>query len=208
MSALSLVSLFLLPVQGAAQAFDCSKAGNSTEKEICINAELGALDNGMADAYKAAESKAAGDQERQLRSDQRAWLERRNDCQGDGGCITKTYLARLRTLTNDYDIFGVWAGTYDGPYDELELDISGSEASTISVTFVGGGASYTCGPVTGAGKIDKSGLIVTDAGDEIMVLHRMGTGIYLPQNSVNTNLGRANCGMNAPELSGSYYRRQ
>lgn len=162
----------------------------------------------MADAYKAAERKATNDEKRRLRNDQRAWLQQRNSCQADGDCISEAYLARLTALTSDYDIFGAWAGTYSGPHGELELEISGSETSAISVTFLGGGASYTCGPLTGVGKIGKSGLTVTNAGVEIMILHPMGTGIYLPQNSVNANLGSTNCGMDAPDPSGMFYRRQ
>jgi uncharacterized protein len=67
--------------QGArGPAFDCTKAEGTVEELICKDAELGALDRKLDEAYKAALAKARDAMPGTLRAEQRGWVKGRNDC--------------------------------------------------------------------------------------------------------------------------------
>jgi uncharacterized protein len=82
---------------GAAHAasFDCAHAANATERAICANPSLSAIDSAMSLAY--AQRLAANSAVRQI---QRAWLAARNACDGHTACLSplmSTQLAWLRS---------------------------------------------------------------------------------------------------------------
>lgn len=90
--ALVVAAAFLPPV-AAAQTPSWCGAGplNAAEATICITPFLGQLDQGLNEAYRAAEQV-------QGNVDQDAWLARRNACGMDIACIESAYLSRTDEL--------------------------------------------------------------------------------------------------------------
>lgn len=122
----SLIAAFLLGVATASQAasFDCGKAATWVEKAICQDASLSALDETMAERFRAARADAADPAP--LVAEQRAWLKRRNRCTNTT-CLHKRYEARIQALAatladrRDQDVQGVSEGriTDSGPRHSL-----------------------------------------------------------------------------------------
>jgi uncharacterized protein YecT (DUF1311 family) len=73
--------------------FDCAKAQGEVEKLICSDPSLSALDQKLAEVYKAAFAKAKDGLDRQLTVDQRGWIKGRNECwkARDKTWITETW---------------------------------------------------------------------------------------------------------------------
>ena len=69
-----------LPAGAAAQSFDCAKARTPSERAICTQPSLGALDRAVASAYAAALARPGADAPA-LRATQQSWLRSR-----DTGC--------------------------------------------------------------------------------------------------------------------------
>lgn len=100
--------LFVLTLFAAlpahAASFDCAKAASRTEKLICADQTLSALDDDMAAAYKAALAKGdppAAD----LVKNQKAWLPGLSRCAPSGmsdadatSCLTNLYRQRVEFL--------------------------------------------------------------------------------------------------------------
>ena len=89
----------------AGPSFSCNGALNSTERVICANAGLSALDREMANGFQLAvdniTSEAVGGTEadvRKFRKEQKAFLRRRDGCGSNGACIAAAYRARLVVL--------------------------------------------------------------------------------------------------------------
>ncbi len=72
-------------------SFSCAAAINRTERVICADAGLSALDAQTASLYRRARANAADTGT--LADEQTAWLYRRNRC-GDAGCIRESYAER------------------------------------------------------------------------------------------------------------------
>jgi uncharacterized protein YecT (DUF1311 family) len=72
-------------------SFSCAAAVNQTEKIICADPGLSALDARTAALYKRARANAADTAT--LADEQTAWIYRRNRC-GDAGCIRESYAER------------------------------------------------------------------------------------------------------------------
>ncbi|MEM8958424.1 MAG: hypothetical protein AAGC86_11480 [Pseudomonadota bacterium] len=207
-SALCAALTCLQPAPSAAQSFDCTKAGNETEKTICSDRMLGALDMGMSDAYSSAVQTArglGGGDEDTLHRTQRAWVQNRNRCGADISCLAASYTTRLEQLNSDFSLWNSWTGTYDGPFGENQFTISQSDPPNYDVNFIGGSENYTCGPVTGSGVPKDGRLVVTSDGADSMVLQAAGPGLFLPDNRVNDALISDWCGMRAPQLVGAYF---
>jgi uncharacterized protein len=86
-----------------AAGFDCNKAASPTEKAICADPTLSALDDSMTAAFNAALKRWADPIGAQaLREDQRFWLkESRNDvCKADKDCLKRNYEIRIAYLKN------------------------------------------------------------------------------------------------------------
>jgi uncharacterized protein len=93
---LSLLTLALLASTAQAVSFDCQKAKTFTEKAICQNPELSALDDELDAEYQAV--KAKGGNNKALKKQQDKWLKERDACQTEG-CVKKAYQKRIIDLT-------------------------------------------------------------------------------------------------------------
>ena len=87
-------------------SFSCAESLNPTERVICADPDLAALDRAVAAAYRnkfdglPVESANALDQVvKSLVITQKAWLAHRNSCGADRECIYKAYVARRLSLT-------------------------------------------------------------------------------------------------------------
>jgi uncharacterized protein len=75
--------------------FDCSKARSKIDKSICADPQLSALDRKNADLFALAQSQ--GNDERDVKKEQRRWLRTRDDCE-DTTCVKKSYEQRIKEL--------------------------------------------------------------------------------------------------------------
>lgn len=89
--------VFLLDSAAQSASFSCDLAKSATEKTICSDAELSALDEHLGRYYSAARSvlKSA---DSCLVSDQRNWLRAQRDSCSDAACLRQAYLRRLAEL--------------------------------------------------------------------------------------------------------------
>lgn len=95
----ALAALFSLAIAGGAEAqasFDCSKATTPTERTVCANPGLAAIDRKLDAAYKSALANAADD--RALRQSQREWVRDFQLCGEDPFCIEESYADRIAVL--------------------------------------------------------------------------------------------------------------
>lgn len=97
-----------LPASAAEASFSCAGSLNPTERVICADSDLAALDRAVAAAYRnkfdglPVESANALDQVvKSLVITQKAWLAHRNKCGADRECIYKAYMVRMASLTAD-----------------------------------------------------------------------------------------------------------
>jgi uncharacterized protein len=84
----------MAPAHAAAPSFDCAKAGNWAEKEICKSDELAALDAWFAPLYGQVAQRLAGKDADALKTHRKVWLKSRNDCkaEADGtACLKARY---------------------------------------------------------------------------------------------------------------------
>ena len=79
-------------------SFDCRKAGSSTERAICANSELAALDRDLSRIYSNLRGRLSSRRKRALSRAQRDWVGSRNRCGGNPGCIADAYRFRIRQL--------------------------------------------------------------------------------------------------------------
>ena len=86
-------------------SFDCVKASSPTEKLICSDPELAAMDRAMARVYQDALRNVSGDQKANLRREQAAWFRQYaracNSLERDGRrkeCIIRYLTGRLTEL--------------------------------------------------------------------------------------------------------------
>jgi uncharacterized protein YecT (DUF1311 family) len=94
--------LLLLPPIAHAASFDCAKAASPTEKAICSDPHLSALDGQLSIAYQIA-LRSAGEGDIVVRHQQRAWLSGLNEqCTGSqiNTCIERHQTARIHALSN------------------------------------------------------------------------------------------------------------
>jgi uncharacterized protein len=95
-----------LPVIAAEPSFSCGGSLSQTERVICGDPDLAALDRAVAAAYRnkfdglPVESADALDEiVKSLVITHKAWLAHRNSCGADRGCIYKAYMVRKSALT-------------------------------------------------------------------------------------------------------------
>lgn len=96
------------PASAAEPSFSCAGLLNATERVICADSDLAALDRAVASAYRnkfdglPVESANALDQVvKSLVITQKAWIAHRNGCGADRECIYKAYVARRLSLAAD-----------------------------------------------------------------------------------------------------------
>lgn len=97
-----LIGLAGQQASAAGPSFDCAKAGNWAEKEICKNDELAALDAWFAPLYGQVAQRLAGKDLDDLKARRKAWLKSRNDCkaEADGIACLKT---RYQEFTSELE---------------------------------------------------------------------------------------------------------
>jgi uncharacterized protein len=109
-AATALGALLILQSTGSAGAanpsFACTGALTPTEKVICSDGTLAALDRALATAYRnkfdglpIESADALDDVVKSLVITQKAWLAHRNSCGNDTACVYKAYIVRKGALT-------------------------------------------------------------------------------------------------------------
>ena len=100
-----LVAVILLALPGCCwamhQTFDCNNASSSVEKLICTNAELVSLDQKMSSIYTQAQENESVGRLSNLKTEQRAWIMRRNACEKTT-CVSRVYKERIADLQAQY----------------------------------------------------------------------------------------------------------
>lgn len=93
----SLLVLAALLWGGVANSQDwCGAARTPTEELICLNPDLGALEERVVRAFAAALENAGNKAE--LATSQREWAVRRNSCGDDYDCVLTVYESRIKSL--------------------------------------------------------------------------------------------------------------
>jgi len=90
----AVIVLASLDAGAAAPSFDCAKAGNWAEKQICKNDALAALDGWFGPLYGQAVQRLPKADADALRARRKEWLKARNACKDDKdglGCLTSHY---------------------------------------------------------------------------------------------------------------------
>lgn len=88
--------LALVASNSIAASFDCTKASNFAEKEICRDGYLSSLDTSLSQNYKAALLKAPDRQDVLIQS-QREWLATRNQCTTQK-CLDQAMVTRFKAI--------------------------------------------------------------------------------------------------------------
>jgi uncharacterized protein len=100
-----LIWSFVSPAAAANPSFDCKGHLAPTEKVVCADGSLAALDIALATAYKnkldnpGPRNYSLDDPRDAIPIVQKAWLARRNSCGTDKACVRKAYLIRTAALT-------------------------------------------------------------------------------------------------------------
>jgi len=96
---LIIIPLILFSI--SANAFDCKKASNSTEKAICASPDLVDLDNELNNIYKNVISSVHSET---VKEDQRRWnKENLSLCASDSVCLKQRYQERIAELKKILD---------------------------------------------------------------------------------------------------------
>lgn len=107
LSATAAVAAFaiLSGTPASAQQFDCRDAHKKAEKAICNSDKLSALDDRLNELYDDLMRAYSSKQKRSgLRRYQREFLEARNACRGDRGCIKGAYLDQISVLEDRLEV--------------------------------------------------------------------------------------------------------
>ena len=80
-----------------AAGFNCSKASTNTEKLICSDQELSALDDRLGEAWRQAMKKSADKDS--LKKQQQDWIKTGRDACPDAECLKKAYEERIAALS-------------------------------------------------------------------------------------------------------------
>lgn len=83
---------------GAGPSFDCSTARAGAEQAICVYPDLAQLDRVMADLYEKVRAARTGAASQALIAEQRRWLNDRNACGSDHGCLARVHNERIQQL--------------------------------------------------------------------------------------------------------------
>lgn len=75
---------------------------NSTERSICEDADLAAMDRTLGNAYRDALSRASADRRAALKRDQSRWISARNTCGSDPTCIADSMRQRHLALAQPF----------------------------------------------------------------------------------------------------------
>ncbi|MCK7596971.1 MliC family protein [Microbulbifer sp. CAU 1566] len=91
--------------------YDCSvKLNSSIEELICKDSALAALDQKMAEVFKAASQTEKAAQDKYFKARQRGWIKGRNECwkeQDKPLCVAESYQRRMLELQMHYGLASV-----------------------------------------------------------------------------------------------------
>jgi uncharacterized protein YecT (DUF1311 family) len=79
-------------------SFNCARAATTTEKAICADPAIAALDNVMAGLYRKANAARRGSARNALVAQQKQWLRQRNNCGSSIACLARVYAERIGQL--------------------------------------------------------------------------------------------------------------
>jgi uncharacterized protein len=83
-------------------SFNCRAASLPAEVAICADAELSSLDSQLASQFSASLAGSSAGSAATISAEQLRWLQQRNACGSNQGCIANSYRARLQRLTQHY----------------------------------------------------------------------------------------------------------
>jgi uncharacterized protein len=163
-------------------SFDCHRAGNATEKRICADADLAALDRSLTTLYR--EIKTYFHDVPQIRAGQQSWIVRRNGCGEDSKCISQRYQEQIQLLSGrnpEYPAAGVFRVQKEGSFDAAALYplSSGKYLIAISTTEGEGADVMTCG-VAGYAQKEGNGLRVTQSDGSSVTADNLSFHVSLP----------------------------
>ena len=154
----------------AAASFDCAKPASATERAICGDNKLSALDDRAVAAYESvATTFGVADStdfknpviDLLLRGHQE-WTAQRNRCGTDTSCLLSQYLRRIAVLTYHPDPqapspFDAFIGRYAIPVDPArELVVMRAPGDAVLVHIGVHSADWNC-DFAGVGRLDRSG---------------------------------------------------
>jgi uncharacterized protein YecT (DUF1311 family) len=152
-------------------SYPCTKAQTDTEKAICGDALLSALDLAMARAYQALLA-AQPSQDSAIRSAQRDVITARDACDADSACITQVLEKRISAMLAMTGTSGgkPKPGAYDAiPANSeasLQVTLVDESAMTIDAAVVDSYSQHLCS-MSGAvlGDPDNGGFVFVDNND-------------------------------------------
>lgn len=86
------------PAAAAGPSFSCTGNLLPTERTICANSNLAALDVALASLYQNVYNKTSGAARDKLVAAEKAWIATRNSCSTNVTCITNVYRQRIAQL--------------------------------------------------------------------------------------------------------------
>lgn len=92
----------------AQPSYNCDKAASAAEKEVCRVPDLQWYDRQLARLYDVARKKPKANTDALL-AEQRAFITRRDACQGDTECLVKAYETRLAELAPKVNVYQAYA---------------------------------------------------------------------------------------------------
>ncbi|KAA0687829.1 lysozyme inhibitor LprI family protein [Azospirillum brasilense] len=210
--ALLTLGLLALPIAATAASFPCSKATTPTEKAICADPALSALDEKLAATYRAALERLSGASPEEgaagaaVKADQRAWLRDRDSCRADAACLRRAYDGRLAVLSFRSDpATPSPAGRYVGRFDhEGFISVAAIALRNGTVAVSVSGAEPTAGrwvcDFSGIGRLDDQERLIVgtpdaEGGGLILVAAKDG-GVVIPDLEPNRAASGYWCGHN------------
>ncbi|MBK3733169.1 uncharacterized protein DUF1311 [Azospirillum brasilense] len=211
------LGLLALPTAAGAAGFPCSKAATPTEKAICADPALSALDGRLAASYRAALEQLSGASPEEgtagaaVKADQRAWLRDRDSCRADAACLRRAYDGRVAVLSfrNDPAAPASPIGRYVGRFDHegfIGIAAIALRDGTVAVSVSGAEPSagrWICN-FSGIGRLDDQGRLIVgtpdaEGGGLILVAAKDG-GVVIPDLEPNRAASGYWCGHNGSVL--------
>ena len=188
-------------------SFDCQKASSPSEKAICASATLSHLDLRLGRMWrKLLEHFDLDDgQTAQIRSDQKAWLVRRNECKQDSNCLGMLYKDRLSALDGS-DPAHRFSGQYEvKSFGGLTLYPIGPSYLVMIQTAQPVDARWVC-QLNGEAKPNGDDLEIT-VGDSVFHAHlRDGATLIIPNDESTRDAAGNYCGFNGI-FAETYHRK-
>ncbi|OYD83919.1 lysozyme inhibitor LprI family protein [Azospirillum brasilense] len=207
------LGLLALPTAAVAAGFPCSKATTPTEKAICADPALSALDGKLAATYRAALDRLSGASPEEsaavaaVKADQRAWLHDRDSCRADAACLRRAYDGRVAVLSFRTDATAPSSpiGRYVGRFDHegfISVAAIALRNGTVAVSVSGAEPSagrWVC-DFSGIGRLDDKGRLMVgtpdaEGGGLILVAEEDG-GMIIPDLEPNRAASGYWCGHN------------